>query len=244
MSVRAGRPEQDDDDDRHADQMPPDRDVVEQGHQSDAVGVQQALREEDDGQEADGVPRRQPVGLVGPLRQEGRDRVGAAETDAGRHGDLPQQVEPAGEPRPDRGAVAGRALGRPVVQAAGRRVGRADLAHREADEDHDHADEQPAPVHDRRAAVEQAELVDGQAARQDRDDREGDGEVAEAAHAAVELLGVAELVESLSVSVHRRPRTRRRWRRATSAHFSGWCVHVVSHGCPRSPKWHNRVGDI
>ena len=181
---------------------------------------------------AEDVPRRQPVRLVGELGEEGREREGAAEADAGRDGDLPQQVEPAGEPRPPGPALAGRQLGRPVVEAAGRRVRRADLGHREADEADDEADAQPAPVDDRRAAVLQAERVDGQAARQDRDDGERDREVGEAAHAAVELLGVAHLVELARVFVED-------WRPPCRPPADRWCGHVVCHRDPQCSAWPN-----
>ena len=50
-----------------------------------------------------------------------------------------------------------------------------------------------------RAAVLEGDRVRGQAPREDRDDREADGEVAEPSHRAEELLRVAQLVEDLFV---------------------------------------------
>ncbi len=61
------------------------------------------------------------------------------------------------------------------------------------------ADEQPAPRDRDRAAVLERDGVRGQAPREDRDDREADGEVAEPTHGAEELLRVAQLVEELFV---------------------------------------------
>ena len=107
--------------------------------------------------------------------------------DAGRDGHLAQQVEPSGEPTPGGGVVLGQ-LGRPVVQTARRRVGRCDLGHPEADEQRHGADDDPAPHDHHRPAVRHAEVVEGEAARQHRDDGEGDGEVGEAAHPPPQLL--------------------------------------------------------
>src|SRR5262249_19875441 len=95
------------------------------------------------------------------------------------------------EPAPRRAAE----LRRPVVEAAGRRIRRGDLAQRERDDRAGQADEQPAPRDRDRAALVEADRVRGEAPRKDRDDREGDGEVLESAHGAEELLGVAEAVE-------------------------------------------------
>ena len=122
---------------------------------------------------------------------EGREPV----ADRGRDRDLADQVEPAGEPAPGRAAE----LRRPVVEAAGGRVGRGDLGHRERDDRAHEADEQPAPRDGDRAALLEGDVVRGQAAREDRDDREADREVLEPAHRAEELLRVAELVEDLLV---------------------------------------------
>ncbi len=66
-----------DDDDRDTDEVPVDRDVVEQGHQADVEGVQEALQEEDDGQDAEDVPGREPVHFAGQFGKEGRDHENA-----------------------------------------------------------------------------------------------------------------------------------------------------------------------
>src|SRR3954465_12521447 len=112
----------------------------------------------------------------------------------------PRKFEPAGEPRPCGGVAPGQ-LGRPVVQAARRREARADLCHRQTDEQRHEPDEGPAPDDDHGAAGVQPVPVQGQAARQDGDDREGDGEVGEPGHVPGQLLRVAQLVQSRRVAV-------------------------------------------
>src|SRR5205085_1973752 len=76
-----------------------------------------------------------------------------------------------------------------------------DLAHGERDDDAEAADEEPAPGDRHGAAPLKRDVVRRQAAREDRDDRERDREVREAAHLAVEHLRVAELVEQALIVV-------------------------------------------
>ena len=123
---------------------------------------------------------------VEPRRHEDR----AAEADRGCHGDLPDEVEPAGEPAPGRGCRASTtsSTGRPRSDRS--RRSRPAPARRSAEA----ADEQPAPRDRDRAALVEADRVRGEAPGEDRDDREGDGEVLETAHRAEQLLGVAEPV--------------------------------------------------
>ena len=90
-------------------------------------------------------------------------------------------------------------LRRPVVEAAGGRIGRRDLGHRQRDERREQADDEPAPLDGDRAAPLEREVVRRQATREDRDDRERDREVAKRAHRPEELLRVAEPVEDLLV---------------------------------------------
>jgi hypothetical protein len=185
------------DDDDHTDDVPPDADVVEQRDQADAEGVQQAVEQQDEPEQQDGVPR---PGVEPELHlEEGVEEERRAEVDAGGDRHLAEEVEPAGEPRPG-GRVARRQLGRPVVQPAGGREARADLGHRQPDDDDHDPDDRPAPHDDGRAAGVHAEPVEGQAAAQDRNDRERDGEVREARHAPAQLLGVAQLVQPLLVT--------------------------------------------
>ncbi len=157
------------DNDQHAEDVPPHADVVQQRDQPDAELVQQAVHQQDDGVDQDRHPVR---GAPAPLQGSERvDEERRAEVDARRHCHLAEEVEPAGEPGPGR-SVPRRQLGRPVVQAAGGREAGAHLRHSQADEQGHDADEGPAPDDDGGAAGRHAEAVQGQAAGQDRDDRE------------------------------------------------------------------------
>ena len=191
-----GNEEEGADDDHHADQVPPDRDVVEDGHQPDAESVEQAVREEDDRIDGDDVRRVQRV--VEELVEQRGHEERAAEVDAGRDGDLPEKVEPTGEPAPGRAVVATQ-LGSPVIQSAGGRVARANFCHRKPDEGHEDSDQRPPDVHDDRPAGVHPIRVQGQTARQDGDVRERHGKVRKGAHPAHELLRVAHPVECLDV---------------------------------------------
>src|SRR5665213_3092344 len=104
------------------------------------------------------------------MEQGGREE-GQSEIDAGGHGNLAQEVEPAGEPAPGRRVVTAE-LGGPVVETACSRVARANLGHGEADDRDEDAYQGPTDCHDDRAAGIHAVLVEGQTARQDRDDGE------------------------------------------------------------------------
>ena len=127
-----------------------------------------------------------------------------AVSDRRGHRDLTDEVEPTCRPAP-----AGAAhLGRPVVKPAGGRVGRRDLCHRKRDDRRHETHEEPAVCNCHRAAALERNPVRGQAPGEDRDDREGDGEVPEPAHSAEELLRIAESVEKTLVFVRmemRRP---------------------------------------
>ncbi len=130
----------------------------------------------------------------GRQAEEGSEERGETEVDPGGDGDLAEQVEPSGEPAPCPG-VARRQLGGPVVEPARRRVAGADLCHPEPDDGGHDTDDDPAPHHVHGLAGRHAVAVEGEAPGEDRDDGEGHGEVGEATHAALELLGVAEGVE-------------------------------------------------
>src|SRR6202171_6778872 len=99
-------------DDQDSNQVPPDRDVVEDGDQAHAERVQQSVQEEDDGVHADDVGWVKRV--AEELIEQGRREEGCSEVDAGRDSPLAQQIVPAGEPAP--GSRVGPAeLGRPVI---------------------------------------------------------------------------------------------------------------------------------
>ena len=88
---------------------------------------------------------------------------------------------PSGDPGSEGRPVLAGELGAPVVEAAGGRVGRADLRHGQRDAAVERRDDEPAQRHGRRAAVAQAGVVRRGDARQHGDDGEGEGEVGEEA---------------------------------------------------------------
>ncbi len=187
-------------DEQHPEDVPPDADVVQLGHDAHAELVERAVQDQDRGEQQDRVPRPR---VEAPLQvEQGVEEERRAEVDARRHRHLAQEVEPAGEPRPGGGVVLGQ-LGRPVVQAAGRREAGADFGHGQADQQRHHPDERPAPGDQRGAAGVHPGSVEGQAAGQDRDDRERDGEVREAGHVPAKFLRVAHLVQAALVGADR-----------------------------------------
>ena len=126
------------------------------------------------------------VGADGQV-DEGRAAVG----DARGHRDEADQVQPPGE-EAGRGAAE---LGRPPVDTARRRVRRDELGHREADEQDEQTQDRPGPRDRDGSAVVEAGTEVGEATGEDRDDREGDGEVGETGPRPVQVLLVAELGE-------------------------------------------------
>src|SRR5437762_8338228 len=92
------------------------------------------------------------------------------------------------KPRPPAPAEAER----PEVEAARRRVRGGELGHRGGHAEREHAHHRPADRVDHRPRQLEAVAVEQHGAGEDRDDRERDGEVGEAAHLAEELLRVAQ----------------------------------------------------
>ncbi len=198
--VMVGLECQEADDDQHGEDVPPHRDVVQQGDQPDAEDVHQRVQPEDAGVHVDDLVRR-GVERSRPKQVQqcvGEDR--GAVVDAGGDRDLADQVEPASEPAPGRPSH----LRSPVVQTARGRILRRDLGHPEPDDDHEDRDDRPAPRLLDRSPVVDARRVERERPRQDRDDRERDREVREAAHPSPQLLGVAEGVEHAPVLLVRR----------------------------------------
>ena len=174
--------DQDADDEHDADHVPPGRDHVQPRRDPDVEHVddhrsEQERRVEDVRRHVE--RRTEPVvhvrRVVEPEVEEHLREDREAVADRRRDRDLADQVEPARRPAPARASE----LRRPVVEAACRRVRRSDLGHAERDERAHEPDEQPAPGDCDRAAVLEGDGVRGQAPREDRDDREADGEVAE-----------------------------------------------------------------
>ena len=201
--VAVGDDDQDDDDRGDADHVPPDRDAVDQREQVRAADVDRGVESEDQREEEEDlaedvrfVAEVDPEDVHFVEAEDDVEEGGAGVVDRGDHGDQADQVEPAGEPGPDRAAEPSR----PPVDAAGSRVGGDQLRHAEADDQDRDRDQRPADRDRDRAAVVPGLTVGGEAAGQDRDDRERDREVGEPAPSAVQRLFVAEFRESLFVA--------------------------------------------
>ena len=176
-----------------ADHVPAGGDRVQPRRDPDLEQVDHHSREQDAAYRHVDVLLR--VRVVEPEVEEHLREDREAVADRRRDRDLADQVEPARRPAPARAPE----LRRPVVEAACRWVRRSDLGHAECDERAHEPNQQPAPRDCDRAAVLEGDGVRGQAPREDRDDREADGEVPEPTHGAEELLRVAQLVEALFV---------------------------------------------
>ena len=201
--------------------VPVGRDRVEHRRDADLEHV-----EHDGDQHHDRVREERPllrVRVVEPEVDQRRREDRQAVADRGGDGDLADEVEPAREPAPGRAAE----LRRPVVEAAGRRERGGDLGHRERDERRHETDQEPAPGDRDRAAVVERDVVRGQAAGEDRDDREADGEVLEPAHRAEQLLRVAHPVEDLLVL------------RGVVPAACGPCAHCLPPCGDRSEEWYS-----
>ena len=178
--------------------MPPHRDVVEDGQQLAGEDVHQCRENQDDGEDHEdalnGVARSPRLTQSRHREvEEGRSPVGHR----GHDGDEAREVEPAG-------VVAGfdaAQLARPPVDATGGGVGRHELGHAQADDEDEDGDERPAQRDGDGAAVVPAEVERGEAARQNRDDRERDGEVGEPGPRPAQLLLVAEFRKLLLVGI-------------------------------------------
>lgn len=121
--------------------------VVEVLEHADAEGVDEAVRDQDGGVDADGLGRRGHV--VAVLDRRGRgDEVREPERDARGHGHLAEQVEPARDPGGEGRPARRRHHGRPEVRAAARRDGRDDLAHGDRDGEREEGHDDPADAHD------------------------------------------------------------------------------------------------
>jgi hypothetical protein len=199
------RDEGEDSDDReHAQHVPPDRDVVEEAQQTVGEDVHDGVEDENEEEQHEGVmkngggvaggevdaPHLQPVETEQCIEEDRR-----AVADPGDDADETDHVEPAGEPTP---AFAPE-RGRPPVGAARGRVGGGQLSHRERDQQDECAEDWPADRDCRGPAGGPCKGEVREAAGEDRDDRERDREVGEAAPGACELLLVAELSEALLV---------------------------------------------
>ena len=183
--------------------VPPDADLVQDGHDADAGDIEDEFDEHQHGhreqlaRDEQGPAEREDltgvrVGAAGQRRDDGLvEEERGREVDAGHDGELADQVEPRGPPAPvlvlhDAG---------PVVEPAGRRIGGRDLRHGGGDGQHEDRDERPSDQHGCRAGPGETVVVQDDRAGQDADDAEADREVAEPAHRAEQLLRIAELVQ-------------------------------------------------
>jgi hypothetical protein len=197
-----GDDDQDRDDHEHADAVPKHRDVVEQRDQMRRKDVDHRVEEQDHHEHDEDLAERDLVGEVqdeveSPEVEDEREELGAEPIHAGDDRDQPEQVEPAGEPGPDRAAE----VVRPPIGAARRRIGGGHLGHAERDGEDEQDDDRPAPRDGNRAAEVPCLRVGGEAPRQHGDDREGDREVREPRPTAGQLLLVPEFGEPCLVPV-------------------------------------------
>ena len=86
-----------------------------------------------------------------------------------------------------------------MVNAAGSRIGRGDLPHGDGDDQREDAADHPHDADGSATAGTKRRRKGGEAAGDDADDGEGDGEVLERTHAARQLLRISHLVEDLYV---------------------------------------------
>ena len=204
--VPVGDEDQHDHDRRHTEHVPPDRDAVDPRQQVGVTDVDRRVQQEDQEEEKESllkdvrfVTEVDPEDVHFVKTQDHVEEGRAGIVDRGDHRNQPDQVEPAGEPGPDRPAEAAR----PPVDPARGRIGRDQLRHAEADDQDRDRDQRPADRDRDRAAVVPGLTVGGEAPGEDRDDRERDREVGEPAPGAVQRLFVAEFCEAFLVAVDR-----------------------------------------
>ena len=209
-----GHDDQDPDDHGHAEHVPAHGDVVEEGHERRGEDVDQGMEREDRheqherlGQDVLGVAEVHEAEVQAVEAEEHVHELGARVVHRGHHAHEPDEVEPAGEPAPGLAAQ----LGGPPVDAAGGGIAGHQLGHREGHQQDQPADDRPAPADRDRAAAVPGHEVAREASGEYRDDREGDGEVGEAAPTALEGLRIAELCESLLVLAYQRLLRGLRW---------------------------------
>ena len=129
-----------------ADRVEGDGSVVQIPEERDAEAVDERMRHQQSGIDANRLRGR---GRVARAYGCGRgDESRATECDSRRDGDLTEQVEPARDPRVERGLVVRGQDGGPEVGTAAGGDGGNDLGHAEGDEEGEEADDDPADGHD------------------------------------------------------------------------------------------------
>ena len=139
------------------------------------------------------LDRRLP--LVRAEAQGADGELVGADVDRREHGHQAGQVEPGGEPA-ETAAAQDRG---PVVEPAGGGKGRGDLRHRGRHGQRQQAGQRPAQADGGRPGAAKAFGERGDAAGQDADDRQRDGEVREAAHPPQQFLAIAEAGQQAGV---------------------------------------------
>jgi hypothetical protein len=141
-----------------------------------------------------GGPEDGDRGVCGDVEDAGNgsddvDRGG--DVDAGRDSDLADHVEPCSDPRP---SAAAQPVG-PEVESTCRRVRRRQLRHRCGNAEGQPTDQWPSNCIDDGSGELETVAIEEDGTREDRNDREGDGEVRESTHLPEQLLGIPEPVQ-------------------------------------------------
>src|SRR5260221_11837685 len=123
------RPDYSSDNQDHANNVPPDTDIIQESHKAYTKDIEHGNQSQDDGVEQQGRPlgcrvnASDTAGSCGNTREPGMQQHvkgnGSAISDTCGNTDLTDQVKPAGIPAPGRPTTATEAeLGRPEIEAA------------------------------------------------------------------------------------------------------------------------------
>lgn len=176
---------------RHAGEVVPGREPVEDADRAHADVVQRAMADEDHRVDAE----RRAASLGQP--EHDHQELGQAVVDAGGDRELADGVQPGGDP-----PVAATAEDRrPVVEGAGGGIRGGELGEAGGDGEGHHGHQRPARGHHQRSPEAQAVAVERHRAGEHADDGEGEGEAREPAHVAEELLHVAEARQLRGVAI-------------------------------------------
>src|SRR6266571_5592305 len=137
----------------HANNVPPDADIIEEGHNAHAKYIERGMQSQYDAVDHQGrqlcwiINTIDTAGGCGKAREPGvKQHVngdGCAIVDTGGDSDLTDEVEPASIPSPDR-SIAPTKLGCPVIEATGGRKSGSQFSHTQGYDDHEDSDDRPA----------------------------------------------------------------------------------------------------
>ncbi len=179
----------------HQDQVA--REIRQQRGDPDTAMIKGRLADRDDDDRQGLLP--EAPGRCVDVENIAEDQAGEKQIDAdidrGDDEHQPEQVDERGGPAP----AAAAEDGGPVVQPAGGRVGGGDLRHRERDDHRIGGAGDPAKENAGAAAGGEPDLKRGDAAGEDADDGERDGEIGKSAHAAGQLLRVAHFMQGCGI---------------------------------------------